>query len=295
SWATGAQATARFALTSYVTLHSRAYFSDRFAGSIMTKIRHAAVGMREIVDVFLWEFLEVAMNVLASFVIAFLVAPLVAYIFFVWVVIVVVVNFYLMKRRIPLSVRAHELETALNGETVDLLTNVGAMQEYARREFEIERLRTSTDERRKAGLRSWHAGELMRLINSVILVVFGGVMVFAVVSLAQKGLVSLGDIVLVIAIIFRIEGLLQSLGSNLNKFAETWGEIEESLEEIIEPHEIPDKEGATTLEVTHGELAFRNVKFSYGENVVFPDLDFTIAPGQRVGLVGRSGAGKSTL
>ncbi|MDP2650267.1 MAG: hypothetical protein Q8P16_01760, partial [bacterium] len=63
-WATGASATARYALISYVTLHSHAYFSDRFAGSIMNKIRHAASGMREVVDMFLWEFLELAVNVI---------------------------------------------------------------------------------------------------------------------------------------------------------------------------------------------------------------------------------------
>src|SRR6185295_14734505 len=120
-------------------------------------------------------------------------APMLAYIFFVWVVIIVVVNYFLMKRRIPLSVRAHQLETALNGATVDLLTNVGAMQEYARREFEIERLKTATDERRKAGLKNWRAGELMRLINSIILVVFGSAMVFTILTLAQSGLVTLGD------------------------------------------------------------------------------------------------------
>src|SRR3989344_5571475 len=33
-WAMGSMSTARDSLTSYITLHSRAYFSDRFAGSL---------------------------------------------------------------------------------------------------------------------------------------------------------------------------------------------------------------------------------------------------------------------
>ncbi len=294
-WATGASATARYALTSYVTLHSRAYFSDRFAGSIMNKIRHAASGAREVVDVFLWEFLELGINAVASFIIIFFVNPLVAAIFFVWVVIIVGVNVYLGYRRVPLAAHAHDLETVLNGATVDLLTNVSAMQEYARREFEIERLRGATDDRRMAHIKSWYFGEWTRTLNSVLLVVFGGAMVFTTVALARAGALSVGDVILVITIIFRIEGLLQSLGSNFNKFAETWGEIGESLEEIIEPHEIPDTPHASELVVAGGALTFHHVSFSFGNNAVFTDLNLAIPAGQRVGLVGRSGAGKSTL
>jgi ATP-binding cassette subfamily B protein len=294
-WATGASATARYGLTSYVTLHSRAYFSDRFAGSIMTKIRHAAVGMRETVDVFLWEFLEVAVNAVVSFVIAFLTNPIVAWIFLAWVVCMVAVNAYLGMKRVPLAIRAHDLETATNGATVDLLTNVSAMQEYARREFEIERLKGMADDRRRAHLRSWYFGEWTRVLNSVLLVIFGGAMVYTTVSLARVGLLSLGDVILIITLIFRIEGLLQSLGSNFNKFSETWGEIQESLEEVIAPHEIPDRSGATELIISSGEIFLERVKFSYGDNIVFDDLTLRIPAGQRVGLVGKSGAGKSTF
>lgn len=120
-------------------------------------------------------------------------------------------------------------------------------------------------------------------------------MVFTTVSLTQSGLLSIGDIVLVITIIFRIEGLLQSLGSNFNKFAEVWGEISESLEEIIEPHEIPDKAGAQEFAFSKGEITFKDASFFYGKNSVFEKLNLVIGAGERVGLVGRSGAGKSTF
>ena len=47
----------------------------------------------------------------------------------------------------------------------------------------------------------------------------------------------------------------------------------------------------------HGEIQFENVSFSYAKNLpqVLNELSFRIAPGEKVGIVGRTGAGKSSI
>ena len=53
-WSVGARATTRYALSSYVIRHSHAYFTDRFAGSISSKITQASNSMKDIVEGILW-------------------------------------------------------------------------------------------------------------------------------------------------------------------------------------------------------------------------------------------------
>jgi ATP-binding cassette subfamily B protein len=294
-WATGARATGRQALTSYVTLHSRNYFSDRFAGTISNKIGHASNGTREMIEELLWQFLQFFISIIASFILAYITNPLLAYIFLVWVIVIALINLYFTQKRIPLAKDAQDKETALNGATVDLLSNITAVQDYARRKHEIERLQRMSELRRKVGVRNWHYGERILSFNGLLQGVFSTVMVFVAVFLAQKGSISPGDVILVISILFNIEGQMLFLGTHLNSFGERWGEITESLEEILEPLEIPDRPDAIDLSLAEGTIDFKNVTFSYAGNSVFDRLNLHITAGERIGLVGRSGAGKSTL
>lgn len=68
---------------------------------------------------------------------------------------------------------------------------------------------------------------------------------------------------------------------------------------LLAPNEIQDQQNANELHVTHGAIVFDDVQFHYHEGKhhqgIFSDLYITIAPGEKVGLVGPSGGGKTTL
>jgi len=282
-------------ISNYTFYHSHNYFLNRFAGSIMTKYGNVVGAMGEIIPEMLWTHL----TALVSFVITFLFIAFVdinaALAFFGLAVTLIVFNRQLAPRKREYS-RAHaESRTVLNGRTIDILSNISAVRQFARVEEEFKGMQALTADRYIKHQRNWFYTEKMLVANSFILFVFGGYMFWSLVNRWSDGFISTGDLVLVLALISQITGTLIFIGRAINETARAFGEMEEGLDDLLKPYDIIDAPNATTLTVPNGKIEWQRVNFQHGEQAVFQDFNLTIPAGQRLGLVGSSGAGKSTF
>lgn len=294
-WITGMRATAREILTSHITRHSYNFFLNRFAGSLGSKISNASNGVDHMTANLLWGWVGFILEIVIGLILVFLTNIYVGLVFLAWIAVITPINIFLVRKRIPLGVEAQERETQLRGETVDILTNIHAVYDFSRRSFELGRLFDLIDIRRRAGLRNWRFGEHILLINSILESVFVAGMIGTTIYLWMEGVITSGDIILVLTLLLSVRGTLAFIGQRFNNFAENISEVREGLQEVLHEHEIVDSPLATTLKVSDGDITFNQVAFTYGKQDIFINLNLEIQPGQRVGLVGRSGAGKSTL
>lgn len=91
-------------------------------------------------------------------------------------------------------------------------------------------------------------------------------------------------------------GQLSEVWTELSAAAGAAGRIAEIL--ATEPTIVAPPRPQKMPEPTRGEIAFHEVAFAYPsrpDEKVFESLSLTIAPGEKVAIVGQSGAGKSTL
>ena len=283
-------------LMSYVTKHSHTYYINRFAGSVSNKVANAGDGSARLLEILFADVLQQSVLLLVLGAVVLTVNGWLALIFYFFVFLSVVINYRLVRWRRPNVVALSALSSKLRGQIVDLFGNVQAARQYVRVNDELDRVGVTLRERAAIDLRQWQQGEMVNTMSNMMALAMTSLLLFGTYLFAERGFATMGGMVVIMIVSFRVAGALAQIGGMMNRIIRVYGEVEEGLRDILVPYEIIDSTNATKLEVKNGgEVVWHDVTFEYGENKVFNHFNLRISPGQRVGLVGSSGAGKTTF
>jgi len=202
----------------------------------------------------------------------------------------------------PLIARHSELlseaKSVMTGRMVDSYTNIQTLKTFSSDEHEDAYVSSSVIEH------TVEFKKLMRVFTYMwgTLFILNAALVVSItwISLAGWNNGVLGPAAVATAIPFALQimsmsGWILDMGSNIFR---QFGTVRDSMDTIAQPITLLDPPEAKPLKVTAGELVFDDVTFNYWRGktgTVIEHFNLRIAPGEKVGLVGRSGAGKSTL
>ena len=272
------------------------FFDNDFAGRIAQKQMQTARALADVAS----EVINVLFFALASLIASALLLTAIngwmALVLFVWLCgYLYMVRWFMPRIRMRSRARAGA-RAMVTGQVVDTITNIKTVKLFAHASHEE---RAATDAVREFRERALDYGSLAAFFRICLITVAGMVPVLLIGGTLwfwSRGAASPGDVVAAGAISIRISQMTGWVSHVLMAIYGNVGEVEDGMNTLTPPHGLTDRPGAEAFQLGTPTVEFRSVSFAYGRATGGVDsIDLSIAPGEKLGIVGASGAGKSTL
>ena len=280
----------------HVLRQSVGWFENDFAGRIANRVMQAPPAAGEAVFQIFDAIAFAAAYLVGAAIVLADADPRLAIPLLVWFVLYGLLVRWTMTRVGAASKAASDARSTTTGRVVDAYTNIHSVKLFAHGGRELAHGREAIEHTR----RTFAAEMRLYTIMDVALVALNGVLIVGVVGWAvalwSQGAASVGVIAAASALVLRLNAMTGWIMWAVSTLFRSLGVVAEGMETIAQPIALVDAPDAKPLRLTEGRVEFDHVTHHYGRGQGgIEALDLRVAPGEKLGVVGRSGAGKSTL
>jgi ATP-binding cassette subfamily B protein len=281
-----------------VQAFSADWHGDTFAGATVRRISRAMWGYDVVSDaVIMWigpalivlAILSVQMMIRWPLIGGFSLLMVVAYI----VSNILASNYYVMKA----NRRSVAMDSRIGGALADAISSNPVVKGFGAEKREEARFAKVTRDWHDATLETWNRYMTVWLFQNLLLAVLQAGLTSLLILRWLRHEASAGDVAFVITTFLIMSGYLRNMGDNIRMLQRGLADVEDVAEFARIAPQVLDGPGAREFNGESGEVVFDRVTFRYksAETPIYDDFSLTIAPGERLALVGPTGSGKSTF
>jgi ATP-binding cassette subfamily B protein len=189
-----------------------------------------------------------------------------------------------------------ELESSALGVLQDVLTSVRLVKAFGKEKDEHARYVDRSGKTVQARVRLSLTESAFGLAVNVAIAIGTAAVLFVGVQHVQSGVLTLGELLMVMTYLSQLYGPLETISQKVGDLQSSLASADRAFELLDEVPDVEERPHARRIGRARGALEFRDVSFDYdGNGSVLHDVSFGVAPGTRLGIVGRTGAGKTTM